>query len=592
MNESFYNSFNARHLNPQEVAKTFIYSQSFERLIQDNHSVLLGARGCGKTTLMKMLTLPALHSWDSPKASSIRSDISFYGIYISTDIYWDVKNKYYGFELEQFQSLFRKISNFSVTTNVFSSLCDAFINLIIFELKDDDQEKETELCQSLIKAWKLPATIPKLKFVKEALNERIDEVNQIIQDVLFNSNNQDARLNSSFLNLDFESSLENLIPKFERIYNIEDRKKWALCFDELEFAPEWLQQKLFKSLRSRKHYILYKLSASPILPSHLEKSLMGEYSATSGNDLDMIKMWRSSDNEDFSRMLIESLINSECTAEEYFGTNEIYNKKTDSYTIGSDFYKEVLELIQKDYSFKNFLVKKGVDIQTPIPQSTRDKDTLFRKMKPTVYYRNAYIESNTEGMTKPAFRSRKKITELFSGIEVFSKICEGNPRWLIGIISTIRLKAKQKKVSKVDQYNGLHSAALRFKNVIANIPVGSVDFTIVQLIERIGEYFKESVLGNEYKLDPKGTFTIDEEENKIPEPILDLIEKGVSQGAFILVDTDESTFDFEVKGKRFRLSYLFSILFYLPMRKYPEAKLSDCLKGFQGGSNSQTFLFD
>ena len=592
MTTSFYTSYNARHLKPEEVADTFIYSESFERLIQDNHSVVLGARGCGKTTLMKMLTIPALYSWQDERAEKIRKDISFYGIYISTDIYWDVKSRYYGSELKKFGSFSDKISHFSVTSNVFTSLCDTFINIIEIELNDRDESKEIELCKSLIKAWKLPPTNPKIKYIKEALDERIDEVNQLIQDIIFNSVDSSEHENRPFFNLNFESSLEYLIPLFERIYGVEGEKKWALCFDELEFAPDWLQHKLYTSLRSRKQYILYKLSASPILSGSLEKSLRSEYRATSGNDLEIIKMWLSSDKEEFSRKLISAVVGKDEELEKIFGTNDIYNKIDHSYTEGSDFHKEILDLIEKDDSFKTFMLKKGIDIKNPLPRTKEDKDVLFRKMKPTVFYRNAYIESNRGGTVKPLYRSRKKTVELFSGVEVLSKICEGNPRWLIGIITSLARKSHSTKIKNVDQYNELLGAANRFKNVMANIPVGKIDFTIVDMIERIGSFFKENILGNQYKLDPKGSFTVDAKETDIQSNILELIEKGVSQGAFILLDTDESSFDFEIRGKRFRLSYLFSVLYYLPIRKYPSIKLSECLKGVEGQSFNQISLFE
>lgn len=586
--QTIFPTYNARHYAPKEVAESFIWSESFGKLIQDNHSVILGARGCGKTTLMKMLTLPALHSWEHEKAESIKKDISFYAIYVSTDIYWDVKNQTYSSQLLQFGNFSLLISRFSVATNVFTSLCDTFINILEYHLNDLDEEKEIELCKNLISTWKLNSVIPKLKYIKEALNRRIDEVNQMIQNVIFNYNPNEKLPHPEYFNLSFETSIESLIPVFERIYDIEGEKKWALCFDELEFAPLWLQTELFISLRSRKQFVLYKLSASPILSIELENSLKGAYRATSGNDYQLIKMWNLPDHEQFSKKLIESLLLRKyplADSNQYFGTNNIYNGRSNSYEKGSDFYNQMLELIKKDDSFEEFLKSKKVKLSNPVPINEEQKNTLHRKIKPIVYYRNFFIK---KGVNKSNFRSRKA-NELLSGIEVLSKICDGNPRWLIGVINSILAKSDEQGADKNTQYNELFSAAQRFKNVIENIPIGNNKLTIIDIIDKIGISFKDQILGTKFKMDPKGTFIVDKENSKIPDNIIELIEKGISQGAFILLDSDDDFFDFEIREHRFKLSYLFFALYNLPLRNYNKVNLSECLKGTD--LSFQTTLF-
>ncbi|BAO55010.1 ORC-CDC6 family AAA ATPase [Nonlabens marinus] len=593
-NENFYTAYNARHLAPREVAKTFIWSESFAQLIQNNHSVILGARGCGKTTLMKMLTVPALHSWElDSRAEDVRTNIPFYAIYVSTDIYWNVKNQTYGNQLKRYKGLSERVSHFSVNSNVFTSICDTFLNILSLELKDNSEEKEIELCRCLIKAWKLESTIPKIIYVKEALIQRVDEVNQMIQKIIFNSSDSEVFDLPEYFNLSFDSSLESIIPQFERIYDlnkINKIKKWALCFDELEFAPIWLQNQLFSSLRSRTQYLLYKLSASPILPSELEKSLMSDYSPSVDNDVTMIKMWDSTDKEEFSKKIIQSFLNDATDPTDFFGTNEIYNKTHYSYEKGSRFYKELLELISKDDSFKSFLISKKIDVTNPLFTENNQKDVLFRKIKPIVYFRNAFIKTNKDSIITK--RSRKSSSELYYGIEVLLKVCEGNPRWLIGIISQLLSKTGGSKPSKESQYQQLFESAVRFKNVIANIPVGSSDNTVDDLMERIGLFFSNEVLGKEFQMDPRGTVFIDDKAILSYPDISNIIEKAAAQGALILVGSQNNSFDFRVNGKRFKISYLFSILYNLPLRRFNEVNLSKCLKGVNGQNSGQfTFPF-
>ncbi|NCI51377.1 hypothetical protein GWC95_15720 [Sediminibacterium roseum] len=595
--DSFYNTYNARHLNPREVAERFIYSASFEKLVQNNHSIILGARGCGKTTLMKMLTLPALQSWQGDEAPHIRTSMPFYAVYISTDIYWDVKNNTYGSQLAPFGSFSERLSHFSVNTNVFKALCETFRDIINIHLEDRDENKEIQLCRAMIKAWKLPLTIPKIEYVISALNNRVDDVNQLVHEVIYNANGPDDVPNEEFFNLSFESSIEYLIPFFETVYDIANKKKWALCFDELEFAPLWLQQKLFTSLRSRSsQYILYKLSASPILPTALEQSLKSTYSASPGNDVQMIKMWSSSDNEDFSLKLIDSLVRKKdrsLKTETFFGTNDIYNKSPDSYQSGSVFFKQMTELIKKDDSFRDFLAKYHINITNPLPNNDNQKDTLFRKIKPIVYFRNYFIDENRKGksgITKITYRSRK-VNELYSGIEILKRVCDGNPRWLIGITNSILSKTTGRECDKKTQAAELLNGAERFSNVIANIPVGESQYTLLDILERTGNFFNDQVLGKRFQMDPKCSFTVNDSKFEIDNALVDLLEKGVSQGAFILLNSDSESFDFEIRNQRFKLSYLLSVKYKLPLRRYPAIKLSECLQPVPDEDDSQMSLF-
>lgn len=590
--DTIFPTYNARHYAPSEVAESFIWSENFGKLLQTNHSVILGARGCGKTTLMKMLTLPALYSWKNIKAESIKNEIGFYAIYISTDIYWDVKNQAYYSQLKQFGDLPLLLSKFSVATNVFTSICETFLNVIKYELNDLDNAKEIELSKYLIESWKLNSIIPNIKFVKEALNKRIDEVNQMLQNIIFNHDKDKSLKYPDFFYLSFETSLESIIPVFERVYNIIGKKQWALCFDELEFAPLWLQKELFLSLRSRKQYILYKLSASPILPTELENSIKGMYRASVGNDYELIKMWNLPEDEKFSIELIESLLKKKyplAEASDYFGTNDIYNGKQNSYEKGSDFYVQMIELIKKDNSFKEFLKDKKVKLSNPVPTSEDQKDVLFRKIKPIVYYRNFFIKSKKD-LIKTKYRSRKTNT-LLSGIEVLSKVCDGNPRWLIGIINSILAKSDENGADKSVQFKQLILTAKRFQNVMGNIPVGNNKLSIIDITDKVAMFFSNQVLGDKFLMDPKGTFFVDDDNSKIPDNIVELIEKGISQGAFILLDSNEDSFDFQIRNRRFKLSYLFFALYDLPLRNYTKVNLSICLRGADLSDVNQISLF-
>lgn len=597
----FHTSFNARHLDPIEIAENFIYSKSFNLLIQNNHSVLLGARGCGKTTLMKMLTLSALHSWKGNQAKKVREKIPFYAIYISTDIYWNVRdNKTYE-QLDKFKNFPEIVSKFSVTTNILISLCNTFEEILSLEINNkSDTTQENELCIHLMKEWMLPPTVPTLPYIRESLKRRSDIFNRFVQSIIFNYSKDDTidTTDKEYLFIDFRSSLKLVTSIFERIFGVS--KKWAFCFDELELAPDWLRDDLFLSLRSTDQKIIYKLSASPIV------SLSNKYPATVGNDLILIKMWESSDDT-FSKKIISSIVNKNfkkhIDLKEFFHSSDIYNKDRGSYNEGSNFQNEVKSLIKKDASFRRFLLQKNVDLNNPVALDEQNKDILFRKIKPIVYFRNYFIDyvisepSNNELQVK--LRSRKTLA-LYSGVEVLYKICDGNPRWLIGIINTIlnRIIDKSKSTDIRDiQVDVLYETAVQFMNVISNIPIEPYkttrkQYTLEDLIQLIGLSFQNEILGPIFKMDPKGSFIVEKSEILIPEALIDFLEKAAYQGAIILLNSNDSAFDFEVRGKKFRLSYMLAPLFKLPLRTYGEINLSSCFQSKESRDLQQGNLFD
>lgn len=596
--DEFHISYNARHLNPEEVAKNFIFSKSYSSLIQGSHSVLLGARGCGKTTLLKMLTLNGLNSWKGAQARKVRESIPFYAVYISTDIFWNVKNNKSYEHLEGYSNFPEIISRFSVSTNVFVSLCETFEQILNLEFNlQSGSDKEIELCRELISEWMLPNTIPTLAYVKESLKRRSDTFNRFIQKIIFNFRPEDERVQlDDYLFIEFKSSINLIVSIFERIFRTE--KMWAFCFDELELAPSWLREELFLSLRSTNQKLLFKLSASPIV------SLSKEIPASAGNDLKLIKMWEEGD-EKFSKRIVSSILKKRfgkiVDSDIFFNSNPIYKKDKGAYEEGSDFYKEMKALIKKDESFRNFLTLKSVNINKPLATDEKSKDTLFRKIKPIVYFRNYFIDSvyfDEIGEIRSKLRSRKTAT-LYSGAEVLYKICDGNPRWLIGIVNSILSKSfdRSKGLSIGDiQVEVLHETSIQFMNVISNIPITPIKtrfktYTLEDIIELIGSNFNNEILGPTFKMDPKGSLKVDESSFLIPDPFIELLEKAVYQGALILLDSNQSVFDFEVRGRKFRLAYMLAPLFKLPLRTYGTVNLSTFFSD-RTGDISQKNLFE
>lgn len=590
MEINFQTSFNARNLDPKEVAEKFIFSPSFDKLKNNCHTVILGARGCGKTTLMKMLTLPALYNWKYSSAKKFIDEIPFYAVYIPTDISWILKEE--SFKNYDDNNEFKKnISKFAVNTNLFESLCDTFYNILNYELIDSNEEKEFELCINLIERWKLKkSTVPKLQYVKTALQKRRDDVSQKIPKAIFNKT-ESQLIDEDFFSLDYKTSVSTIATIFYRIYELPRSKKIALCFDELEFAPAWLKKELYQSLRSTDQNLLFKLSSSPLLPKEVEEIMKSESGASFGNDFEAIKMWELQSNSDFPKKIIESLLISNPyfeSLESFFGSNIRFIKKLESYNTESVYLKEIKELQEKDEAFRDFLKKNNIIPTNPIPINEDQKSSIYRKMKPIVYFRNYLLRENKLN-SKPVLKPSKKCIELYSGLEIIISITDGNPRWLIGLINSILNTCKESRVENRVQYDEIVKVSNRFINFIKNTPITLNDaksLTIDKLIDKIGYYYQSELLGHKFQSEPISAFTFDMSDSNDYENI---VEKGLLQGAFILAGNEKEIYDFEINNKRFKLSYLFYPKYRLPLRMNKTIKLSSIISA---PSNNQPNLFN
>lgn len=579
MDVNFQTSFNARNIEPVEIAQKFIFSPSFDRLKNNCHSIILGARGCGKTTLMKMLTLPALYNWKDKKAEEFIRNIPFFAVYIPTDISWVLKED--SIKFNNISDDFKEqISKFAVNTNVYESLCDTFINILEYELVNQEVDKEIELCINLIDRWELKkSTVPRLPYVKEALMKRRDDVTKQIPKYLLKQT--DDFLNQDFFYLDYLTSVPTVVSIFKRIYNLNDSKKFALCFDELEFAPKWLKRDLYECLRSTNQNLLYKLSSSPTLPKEVEDILNGEHGASVGNDFDPIKMWELQSNNDFPIKIIQSLLTANGKSNDlelYFGSNFRFIKGTETYDEGSHYINEIKELIYKDYSFREFLSNYGIDIENPLPSSEEQKVSIYRKMKPIVYFRNYFVKEFKPENERPILKPTRKHVDLYSGLEVLLNITDGNPRWLIGLINSILSKSKSNKVEASIQYDEIIKVSDRFINFIKNTPMnfsGTENLSMDGFFDLIGKYFQNELVGKKFQSQPISTFVFDLKDSQDMELI---IEKALLQGALILVGNEKEIYDFEINNKRFKLSYLYYPKYRLPLRMNKQIKLSSIIK--------------
>lgn len=587
MDTSYLSSFNARWLTPEQVALQFVPVPQHTKLVHTQHSLLMGPRGSGKTTLLKMLTRRALKVWDKERRgvdthSLIRPN--FEALYIPSDIRWSYEISEIAMHPSLSCPLAEQAQRVFVAGSAVVALCDAFRVII-----DGDIEAEHILAESLIDLLRLERTLPLLADVVLS----VEKLGGTIRGVL-NRYNEDLILSllDNLPDIFFSHTVDLPIQccrLFQHKTGIEPQGgKWALCYDELEIAPAWMQREMLESQRSIDQDFLLKLTYSPLLPTQVRSI------PEASQDFQKIRLWHShvEDSREFCENLTNSFLSKRAqinlTADDFLhysilGADDVIDDPDDrSYERGSTFYEQMQALAAVDVSFREALTSHSISPEDPYSDSSSLRDTFFRKIKPIVVLRNTFIKSKGR-------RSRKIITA-YAGKQAVFAMSEGNPRWLLGILSDLFDKwlvtdMRDPETGKPtlrynDQARLLNVAARRFHTALSAVATGIPECrpdnspTLVALLDTIGKALQDVVLGIDFPIDPTGSFIVDED---VSPHVEQLLKRGVEIGAVIFVGKAQEDVPTEMRRSRFRLSFMLSPVYRLPFRNYPPVALSSLL---------------
>jgi len=613
MKQETQESFNARYLSYEHIAKTFISNQHYNELLKNNHTLLMGPRGSGKTTLLKMLT-PACQYYLKNNRRG-HKEIGFTAIYIPTDIQWNKQIEVFSKDIDFPDKIKGVFPQFLVTTNILISLINTFIQ--IFEtqnLNDTDEnifEKEVKLSQAIIGYWQIERPVaPTLMSIKQALYNRLTFGNTLLKRIKYGDYDVNAALPDFFYH-EYLDLVTVACSEYESVFEIKliDQKKWAFCFDELEISPDWLQKDLLIKARSVDQRFIFKLTTSPIV-SFVDKvdNEISSLQAREDEDFKIIRTW----NYDyaclknwniFSDKLITQkiqrhFVDLELKPLNIFGDDsDIRNlmknfpkpktsfksKNQESlYEEGNYYWSLFKELATIDVSFKKFLEAKNINSRNPLANNPSQMDQVFRKTKELVLYRFHFkkAENQKRGRKNPA---------LNYGIPAIYELCDGNPRFLISLIDALLPSINNGKIPINQQASVISHYSERYLALLASHPDSTKELSagkylnLSTLIERIGLYFFDKLIYEDFRMTALSTFTVDKQ---VPEIIIELIVLGIHLGAFIYLDPKKALSKEGIVGVKLRLSYLLHPHFNLPKREYDNVNLSTILKYYSKSTNS------
>lgn len=607
MNSMFYapsvfETFNARHLSADQVARTFVPPvEIFAELATRNHHILLGPRGSGKTTLLKMLTLPALAKWDVQNSDVVIPQVDFVGIFIAADRGWHVQLQNAGALHDEPLS----IGRVAFTTHVLASLIQTFRDIMIIagqpgvpvvdEPPTMNQSTEADLVDEIASVWKLKPAIKTLGGLSIALRARLVDLGSMRERAKRSADPEGYLLeNAPYSDLRFRDCVSHAIETYG-VLTQDKPRSWAFLFDEFEVAPSNIQRDILESLRGEADTrILYKIALAPYNENFMRN--VSDISASPGNDFRVIDLWFPEKTRAYvfserlvKRVLLEDRIRVDRLSQVFgssdFGfpeANDIRPYEEDGRVLES--FKSLAKI---DPTFRQHLDDNGIKLELIGSMTEAERAEKIRKMRSIVITREYFLRADGSFQIRSVGRGRsRKIQRLYTGYPTILALAEGNPRLLIGIMTPLvrtwhrlRETGRTGAIEKSAQAAQIKRAANSFRALLKTIPYGDEGDVnqrgLLRLLDDVGAFFHRKSVLERFSPQPPLSFVVD---SVIDETTLKAVGRALNSGAIVYVpDPGADPILTSLRGKRFRLCYLLAAYYKLPIMLNTGVALSSIL---------------
>lgn len=596
-------SFNAKTMSWRDIVNTFVPPSEFHKLAALCHTLILGARGSGKTTLLKMVSKNALDLWDDTLGCEWKNKINFTGIYIPADAIWEsmlasIK------KIVRDESMASLLMESAFATNVCMAVAQTVHECISskdgFKPLSMSSEQYRHAVKEVAAIWDINPVSSSFLSLKHSLSLRLLELQKVITLLSCGLLNEERVQEMLMTDLHYAGKpIFEIVSRALEIVNSYGQQPdytWALLFDEFEIVPVDILRQLLEQMRGGgdKQHVLFKVSLAPcgILTS-LERSQEGDPSPM--HDYQQITLWYRDKYK--ARAFCESI----CTRylDQYeeasfhaksprmvFGDSPYFrdDKEKDGGS-NMDWKKDFAELSANDNSFQEFLNRRKISLS-----SLNKSSPAIRKIAPLVSFRNAF--PHRDGKT---VFWRKPIKEPYSGWLAIADICEGNPRWLMSILVAMMDRASSSDKKRGDiprniQKDVLYQFSEMFYSILKSTPAKQFNeslktkYSISEVLEKIGKYFKNQLLFSDFSDNPHLSFIVDK---NIEKSIENCLRIAINHGALICLDEPDRSGGYKILiDKEIRFSYLLAPHFSLIPRQGNSIKLSTMMLSFDDKKKS------
>lgn len=411
----------ARNYSDKRVISEFCPVSQFWSLFNDQHEVLLGTRGCGKTILLKMMRYSMLRKIDTPKAKALVSEKNYIAFYIPLHLEFIKKLSNSVLSDKDKIIWFRFSFNCALAQSVLLEISEILLDLYPNEIEQVKQEYL--LAQAINEIWHLNEK----KSIHQFWKLR-DEVSKLYYSV------DPLKTNATSIPSPFLHSLGSSLTSISNCIcgMLQITPTWILCVDEAEFLDECYQKCINTAFRSDSDRIAIKMATLPFY--HTTKKTLDEtIEVMNGQDFKYTIINMAYDSSDFIKV-------TNAIVFKRFATEEIKISTLDQFveTIGNDLYldyytNEVGEEIATPQNIQDQIISQ---LSENSQKHNRNKTkaqlqkSVIDKLAPIFYLREIYKK-----------RRGRYIPQWYAGATMVRRIAQGNPRIFIRIMNDLFNKA-------------------------------------------------------------------------------------------------------------------------------------------------------
>jgi hypothetical protein len=539
----------AKTFAEDKLVGEFFPTSTFLSLFNEQHEVLIGSRGSGKTALLRMLSYSCLHAIKNPDTKSLIADKRFIGFYIPLHIEW-------------MASLPQVEADGTGSTEYFQFAfnCKA-AQALLSELKTLIRDLSESALGRLDKEGLVLTRLSRLWLDTDAANfSTLEDLSWEIE-CLYNKLlpwRDGSRTDLPFFAKHLFAPVLSALPHISRDLGLDpDKTHWIACVDEAEFLkPAYI--KCFNSfMRSDKRPIVLKLATMPFKYTTRETLVPGILAEANGNDFNFRPIdlsWDSRDSFLLSNHLVDrrlkrlGMFSGPVTLDDFVGRLGDDDPK-DYYRaeIGEDSSDEailagILESISAERRKRFEAVKDD---------PSRVQSDYFKRFSPVYYVRRMKFE-NSRGNRSVGW---------FAGPAMIRRIADGNPRRFIQIMHDLFESARAAELTAKEQHRVLVDFVEREYPRSAGLP----DYgpLLKGILDTLGELMAQRVHGKTM-IDGGTSFAVHPAllHNAVVRGALEL---GIAY-SYLFVDA-KSLLDGLTEESDFTIAHLVAVKFWIPMRK-------------------------
>lgn len=424
----------SRNFSDKKTLKEFCPISSFWSLFNDQHEILIGSRGSGKTFLLKMMRYSMLKKIDDERAEDLVNEKKYMSVYVPMHLEYVVP--FNNSKLSEDE----KIELFQVSFNCFLAqaiICE--IESLIDECDDiiERTKKQINFISEVEKVW----------FGSETNITDFASLTKKIQSIYYNIDWNTANLEK--IPIIFKRTICTPLIAIQKIvyeiFEFKEEPTWIVCIDEAEFLNDILQKCINSVFRSDSNRIALKVATLPFAYKTLETLVPG-VSVSDGNDFSFRVVDMDYESIDFI-----TVTDSLCKKRLYEGfSNEEYCESLEEFVgvVGKDdlvdYYRlEVGEEKASPEQIEKSIIDSFSDKRKNSSRTyTNKRKEIYDKFAPVFYLREMKKLSET-GNNKPGW---------YAGAKVIRKVSQGNPRLFIQLMCVLFEKARKTELTPKRQH--------------------------------------------------------------------------------------------------------------------------------------------